>query len=329
MNPNYIFLFLAVLSSFRYYFILSINIRYQSDRRNLKKSNEIIPISEEHYQSCLKSSKQELAEFLKWDCYILSFALLFVGFGGLGLVESLAVSLASPLSSSSLMEGVVFFFIIIYFLLLADIIQKYYMNFVKIKDVSDLEDTDARHKTTFFKDYLIYTAISMAGTSLFLCCFYALIHFFPSSWLWVIFLSIILLIVGVNTLLPIVKLLHLKRVPLQEGELRQLLEKACEKADFSFEDISVVNKSLKSSRGNAYALGFLKKRVILHDTLIEALTPQEVVAVFLHEIGHHKLKHVWFQLAVALCIMLGFVVILSQYVVHPEVEFLTFFGQWL
>lgn len=320
MYAKYIFLFLAIVSSCRYYLLISLNRRYQSDRENLKKSNEIIPISEEHYQSCMKKSQQELADFLKWDCYILSFALLFVGFGGLGFVESLAVSLASPLSSSSLIEGIAFFMIIISFLLIIDITQKYYQTFIKHKKPLNSEITDPRDKAAFFKDYLIYTVISAVGTSLFLCCFYALIHLFPSSWLWVIFLSIILLIVGVNTLLPIVKLINLKRVPLdRDSELRELLEKACQEAGFSFEDISVVNKSIKNPRGNAYALGFIKKRVILYDTLIEALTPQEVVAVFLHEIGHHKLKHVWFQLAVTLCIMMGFIVMLSQYVVLPEV----------
>lgn len=319
MNPKYIFLLLAIIGFFRYYFLIFLNIRYQSEPTNLKNSNAIIPVSAEHYHACINKSKKAIADF-KGDIYLLALTLLFVGWGGLGSIESLAASLVAPLTSSGLIEGSVFFGIIILIGLLIDFIQKYYKNFIKIKQPVDLDTADNRSKTILCKDYLIYTVVAMVGIALFLSCFYALTYFFPSSWLWVMFVGLMVLIVGVNILLPLVKLINLKTIPLErDSELRQCLEQACEKADFSFEDISVVNKSIKSSHGNAYALGFIKKRVILYDTLTDALTPQEVAAVFLHEIGHHKLKHVWFQLAVTISIMMGFIVIFSQYVVRPEV----------
>lgn len=114
--------------------------------------------------------------------------------------------------------------------------------------------------------------------------------------------------------------MNLKSIALaQDSELRVLIEDMCDKVAFSFKDISVVNRSIKNSHGNAYALGLIKKRIIFYDTLIEALAPREVVAIFLHEIGHHKFKHTWWQLAVGQCIMMTILVLLSRYVVLPEV----------
>src|SRR5207247_147174 len=44
---------------------------------------------------------------------------------------------------------------------------------------------------------------------------------------------------------------------------------------------------------NAYFTGlFRQKRIVLFDTLLEAMGPREVVAVLAHELGHFKLHHV-------------------------------------
>ena len=55
------------------------------------------------------------------------------------------------------------------------------------------------------------------------------------------------------------------------------------------------------------------------DTSPEVLAPREVVAILLHEIGHHKFRHNWWQLAVGLGIMMSVFGLLSRYVVLPEV----------
>lgn len=83
-----------------------------------------------------------------------------------------------------------------------------------------------------------------------------------------------------------------KQTRLEEGELKKAIETFAAKVDFPVRDIYVLDGSKRSTRANAYFTGLgAKKRIVLFDTLIEDLTPAEVVAVLAHEIGHFKKKH--------------------------------------
>ena len=320
MDAHFLFMLGVVLAYFRYYALSALDLRYQSNPYNFKKSNKVIHISEDHYKSCLKDSGKELRFFLLQSSYTLPAILFFVGLGGVGFVESLAASLVSSRTSSSLVEGVVFFCIIIVSALSIDFILDYHKVVKKHRKVSCGEVADRKSKFNSFKEYLSYVIISIVCISLMLCCFYALTYFFPLNWLWVLFFSIILMSVASNILVPLLKFMNLKLVPLtQDSEIRGLIEDMCDKVSFSFEDIYVVNKSTKSCHGNAYAVGLIKKRIIFDDTLIEALAPREVAAIFLHEIGHYKFKHLWWQMAVGWCMMITILMLLSRYVVLPEV----------
>jgi STE24 endopeptidase len=79
-----------------------------------------------------------------------------------------------------------------------------------------------------------------------------------------------------------------------------------------------MDASRRTAHGNAYFTGVLgQKRIVLFDTLLEAMGPREVVAVLAHELGHFSLHHVrWAILrgiatsgvvlyALALCLPLG------------------------
>jgi STE24 endopeptidase len=66
--------------------------------------------------------------------------------------------------------------------------------------------------------------------------------------------------------------------------------------------------SKRSSHGNAFFTGMGRsKRIVLFDTLIQRLAPQEIEAVLAHELGHFSLRHVWkrmlFSFAVALPVL--------------------------
>ncbi|MGM0417038.1 MAG: M48 family metallopeptidase [Thermodesulfobacteriota bacterium] len=83
-----------------------------------------------------------------------------------------------------------------------------------------------------------------------------------------------------------------KQTRLEDGELKRAIEAFAAKVDFPVRDIYVLDGSKRSTKANAYFTGLgAKKRIVLFDTLVEDLTPQEVVAVLAHEIGHFKKKH--------------------------------------
>lgn len=95
-----------------------------------------------------------------------------------------------------------------------------------------------------------------------------------------------------------------KQTPLEDGELRGQIEQFASRAEFNLTDIYVMDASKRSTKANAYFTGFgKKKRIILFDTLIKQLSPQEIVAVLAHEIGHYKKKHVIQTLCLSLITM--------------------------
>ena len=84
-----------------------------------------------------------------------------------------------------------------------------------------------------------------------------------------------------------------KQTPLEEGVLREMIEKFAEKTGFRLKNIYVIDGSKRSTKANAYFSGFgPRKRIVLFDTLFNELTNEEIVAVLAHEIGHYRKKHV-------------------------------------
>ncbi|MCR5732756.1 MAG: M48 family metallopeptidase [Sphaerochaetaceae bacterium] len=84
-----------------------------------------------------------------------------------------------------------------------------------------------------------------------------------------------------------------KFVPLEEGSLRCKLEKLLSEEGFSLKKVFVVDESKRSNHSNAYCSGFGRnKRIVLYDSLIKTLDEDEIVAVFAHELGHAKKKHI-------------------------------------
>ena len=79
-----------------------------------------------------------------------------------------------------------------------------------------------------------------------------------------------------------------KQTPLEEGELRDAIQKFATSVDFKLDNIYVMDSSKRSTKANAYFSGLgKKKRVVLYDTLINDLSTDEIVAVLAHEIGHY------------------------------------------
>ena len=81
--------------------------------------------------------------------------------------------------------------------------------------------------------------------------------------------------------------------PLPEGELREGIVALAERVGFRTGGIVVMDASRRTAHGNAYFTGlFRQKRIVLFDTLLEAMGACEVLAVLAHELGHFKLHHV-------------------------------------
>ena len=80
--------------------------------------------------------------------------------------------------------------------------------------------------------------------------------------------------------------------PMPDSAHKQKLDALLERCNFSASGLFVMDGSRRSAHANAYFTGFGRnRRIVLFDTLINQLTPEQLEAVLAHEIGHYKRKH--------------------------------------
>ena len=113
-------------------------------------------------------------------------------------------------------------------------------------------------------------------------------YFWLITWVVLILFSVFMNMFYSTLIVPLFN----KQTPLEEGELRNEIQKMADKTGFKLDNIFLIDGSKRSTKANAYFMGFgPKKRIVLYDTLLNELTNQEIVGVLAHEIGHYKLKH--------------------------------------
>lgn len=157
-------------------------------------------------------------------------------------------------------------------------------------DTMVIEEKYGFNKTnakTFWADQVktfIITLLIVTGIG---CLLFALHRLF-GDWLVPAFaISTTLLVLFIAFLYPYLSKIFNKFTPLEEGELRDKLTALLEKNGYKVREINVMDASRRTTKSNAYFSGFGKmKTIVLYDNLIESLTPDEICAVFAHELGH-------------------------------------------
>lgn len=88
-------------------------------------------------------------------------------------------------------------------------------------------------------------------------------------------------------LAPLFTRIFNKFKPLEDGELKSRLLSLMEKHGYQVKAIEVMDASRRSTRMNAYFTGIGPvKRIVLYDTMTEAMSEEQICAVFAHEMGH-------------------------------------------
>ena len=113
-------------------------------------------------------------------------------------------------------------------------------------------------------------------------------------WLWLGLVSLPL-IAAVMLLSPIVfEPIFNKFEPLQDKALEARILDLAAKADIPSRKVFQVNKSAQTKTYNAYVSGFgASQRIVLWDTTLQGLEPDEILYVMGHEMGHYVLGHIW------------------------------------
>ncbi|MDO4576115.1 MAG: M48 family metallopeptidase [Planctomycetia bacterium] len=122
---------------------------------------------------------------------------------------------------------------------------------------------------------------------------FALIRGCGEMWVPVAAAVFFLFSVVLGILVPVVILpLFYTIEKLDDPTLLERLQKGTEGTTLKLEGVYRMNLSEETSKANAMLAGLGKtRRVLLGDTLLEHFTPEEIEAVFAHEVGHHVHRH--------------------------------------
>lgn len=144
---------------------------------------------------------------------------------------------------------------------------------------------------TFVKDQIRDLLLGLC-LGLFLAWLLASLHMAMGDWMILLFAVVVFCVtLLISFLYPIFSRIGNKFVPLEEGELKDSLMALLTKHGYQVKAIEVMDASRRTTKLNAYFTGFGKlKTIVLYDNLVNAMSAEEICAVFAHELGHglHK-----------------------------------------
>ena len=176
----------------------------------------------------------------------------------------------------------------------------------------------------FIKDRiksLLLTCVLMIG----LLMLFVLLYESIGNYVIIVFALIMILFVLVITMLsPFLMKISYKSHPLEEGELRTKLTELLTKYGFEVRSIEVLLASERTTKSNASFSGLGKtKTITLYDNLINAMTPDEIVSVFAHELGHGLHKDT-FKLGVMSVVNILLIVLSMVFIINFEELYIAF-----
>ena len=290
ISPQIIFYLLISIILFNFikdYFLDYLNSKF-FDKKIPENLRDIY--DKEKYQKS-QDYKKTLYNFGKISkAYSLTILLLFFFLDGFLLVDNFARSLfESELLISLSFFGIIFFG--------SDILNLPF----SLYSIFIIEEKFGFNKTTFkiyffdkIKSWFI-TILFGGGILSFIIFQFETVgkDFWIVAWLFITTISILINGFYAQIIVPLFN----KQTKLEEGNLKNDIEKYSKKVGFDLSNIFVIDGSKRSTKANAYFSGFGKqKRVTLYDTLLNKLNDNQIIAVIAHEIGHYKKNHIIFNL---------------------------------
>ena len=290
ISPQIIFYLLISIILFNFikdYFLDYLNSKF-FDKKIPENLSDIY--DKEKYQKS-QDYKKTLYKFGKISkAYSLTILLLFFVLDGFLLVDNFARSLfESELLISLSFFGIIFFG--------SDILNLPF----SLYSIFIIEEKFGFNKTTFriyffdkIKSWFI-TILFGGGILSFIIFQFETVgkDFWIVAWVFITTISILINGFYAQIIVPLFN----KQTKLEEGNLKNDIEKYSKKVGFDLSNIFVIDGSKRSTKANAYFSGFGKqKRVTLYDTLLNKLNDNQIIAVIAHEIGHYKKNHIIFNL---------------------------------
>jgi STE24 endopeptidase len=267
-----------------------LNRRYALGPERLAEAGRALGIAEEEMAKAVAYSGDRYRLGLLYGWVEVTVGLVFLAAGGLGWVEAGATRAAGALGLDTIAAGLAFFGILGTLAALLELPFDLYATF-------RIEERHGFNRQTlggFFLDRLKGMAIAVVlGGPVLAAILWLMERMGPSWWLWAWGVTTAFSLFAAWIYPTVLAPLFNRFTPLPDGELKDAILDLARRTGFRAGGISVMDASRRTAHGNAYFTGiFGQKRIVLFDTLLEAMAPREVVAVLAHELGHFKLHHV-------------------------------------
>jgi STE24 endopeptidase len=246
-------------------------------------------LSQERYEKAVAYSR---AEYILW---FLSFA---VNIAALILFLRLGISarlrdLAERATGSRWLQGLIFVPLLIVALDVSDLPTRIYGHVLSLRYEQSIQGWGS-----WLLDWFKGEALGAAFATVLVLILYRVMRWSPRRWwiyFWIATLPIIIIVIFLQPL--VIDPLFYKFEPLQNryAQLAGAMEKVVHRAGLNIprDRMFLMFASAKSNQVNAYVTGFgASKRVVVWDTTIQKMTPDETLFVFGHEAGHYVLNHI-------------------------------------
>jgi len=130
---------------------------------------------------------------------------------------------------------------------------------------------------------------------------YAFLRQWPETWwLWTALLWFFISIIIAKFAPVLIVPLFYKYSPIKNPELEARLMSLVSRVGFKASGVYELNISKDTKKANAALLGLGKqKRIVLCDTLLANFSMDEITSVMAHELGHHRMNHMWKLVAIS------------------------------
>jgi STE24 endopeptidase len=268
----------------------TLNRRYALEPARLSAAGRALGIDRAELDKAVAYSgdRHRLARMHGWTEVVA--ALAFIALGGLGLVETWASAAADAMRLGSIAAGLGFFAIVAVLTAVFELPFDLYDTFV----IEERHGFNRQTPRGFALDRLKGMGLAVVlGGPVLAAVLWTMERMGPTWWLWAWGITTAFSIFAAWIFPTVLAPLFNTFTPLPDGELKDAILELARRVGFRAGGLFVMDASRRTAHGNAYFTGlFGQKRIVLFDTLVEAMGSREVVAVLAHELGHFKLHHV-------------------------------------
>ncbi|EAH7585765.1 M48 family metallopeptidase [Campylobacter lari] len=249
----------------------------------LKKEREkqAIILNEHDYKNAANIAIENEKYKIFSNLYNLIINISWISFGFLYLKENF-------IKENSTLENTLFLLAFLLIISILNLPLSYYESFVKDKKHGFSNMTLALFVKDSIKSLVLILIFGFLIIYVLVFCF----EFFSTYWWIVAFALSFIIILIINLIYPtLIAPMFNKMKKLEDENLLEKITNLMQKCGFSANGVYVIDASKRDKRLNAYFGGLFKsKRVVLFDTLLNALKEKELIAVLGHELGHfvHK-----------------------------------------